>query len=134
MNEIYNQANKRTMPGDIFMIPPSWDSFSYFTKRAVIIEWAPNPFGRGEYEYIQRLNEVVGNRELFNLKHPTSMKIIDEKMVPLYEKNLEYSLQVLCKYNAMYVVSTNPRYSNRFLKPVFSNSSGSILKLDASCI
>jgi hypothetical protein len=134
MNEIYNQANKRTMPGDIFMIPPSWDSFSYFTKRAVIIEWAPNPFGRGEYEYIQRLNEVVGNRELFNLRHPTSMKIIDEKMVPLYEKNLEYSLQVLCKYNAMYVVSTNPRYSNRFLKPVFSNSSGSILKLDASCI
>lgn len=134
MSEIYAEANKRSLPGDIFMIPPSWDSFSYFTKRAVIIEWAPNPFGKGEDQYIQRLSEVVGSSELFNLDNPFSMKFIDARMVPLYEKNLNESLKVLCKYNARYVVSTDPNFSNRFLRPVFSNSSGTILKVETNCI
>jgi hypothetical protein len=134
MMEIYSEINKRSMPGDVVMVPPSLDSFPYFTKRAVIVSWGPNPFGKGEDEYIKRLIDVVGSPEMFNLDKPLSMKTIDAKMLLMYEKNLDHSLKVLCKYNAKYVFSTKPNFSNTFLNPIFSNSSGTILKVNSTCI
>jgi hypothetical protein len=133
MIEIYSQASKRTLPGDIFMIPPNWDSFPYFTKRAVIVDWGTNPFGKGEDEYIERLRDVVGSSKLFNFNKPTTMRSIDIQMGSQYEKNLSSSRLVLCKYDAKYVISTNPIFSSDFLTPIFRNASGTILKLNKKC-
>ena len=133
MIELYSEINKRTVPGDLLMVPPNLDSIPYFTMRAVIVEWGPNPFGKGEDEYINRLIDVVGSPALFNLANPLSMKTIDTQMLSVYEKNLEHSFKVLCKYNAKYVLSTQPSYSNKFLKPIFTNTGGTILEINAEC-
>jgi hypothetical protein len=133
IDQMYSQIIKNTEPGDIIMIPPNIDSFPYYTKRAVIVEWSTNPFGFGEDEYIQRLIDVVGDKELFDLSKPTRMKVIDAKLATRYQRNLETPMKVLCKYKARYVLSMQPNYQNHFLKAIFTNSAGTFLVLKRNC-
>lgn len=131
LRELMVNSELNSKKGDIFLIPPTLDSFSYYTQRAAVVEWGPNPFGAGEGEYATRLRKVTGLANLFKDSFNIHSGNVEKLLDIHYESNINENL--ICQYKVDYIISRNELVDFPNIELIFRNNLGFLWKVTKSC-
>jgi hypothetical protein len=116
------QARHLSPPGAVWMVPPDLDGFPMLSHRAEIVEWSANPFGKGDREYVHRVDAVTQDPTLMDPDLRVSAARRSQLIAAAYDRAVVRSKTAICRYGATYVMTRKGLATAAWLEPIGGNA------------
>lgn len=126
-SELYAWVRENTPDDAVFSIPPSWDRFRSFARRAIVVNFKAFPFEDDAlYTWFERLTTVAP----IPIPDRTDSTILSNLDAAYGATRPEYLVAVLERYGARYAVfASRPTTTHERLEEVFANDFGVVYEL-----